>query len=278
MAIEHLDFSHQNLCDRSFRGQDLQGADFSGSDIRGCDFQGAQLQGASFENARAGRSFRRFGIALLATVIVAVLAMNAISRMVYGAIAANESVFTLVLVLHLTTGLAGLTTAIAAFTSGRSLLRRVLWMLAGALSTALLGFFYVGTWADQDQTAAVIGAVVGAVLGAIVSLRLRNKALIMAITLVGAIASYGFACLVGAWAIALGSGGRTLASLPWGLISLSYLGLTTGLVWRAIQLLMATGRTSFEQANLTEARFSGAKLSNTDFTNAIGYQECETKK
>lgn len=264
MSLEHLDFSNQNLRDRSFRGQDLQGADFRGADIRGCDFRGAQLRGANFDHVRAGRSLKYFCTSILVTLIVALLAMNAISRMVYGAIAANDSAFALVLALHITSGLAGLATAFTTFSSVRSLLNRSAWMIAGAVSMALLGFFYIGTATGNNQTAAAVGALIGAGLGAIACWRMSHPILITAVTGAGAIASYGFAFLVGARAIALLSGGYIFQSLLWGLISLVYLGLTTVLLGRVFQTVRATGRTSFEQADLIGASFRGAKLGNTE--------------
>jgi len=54
-----LNFSNQDLRNRSFKGLDLTGADFSNSDIRGCDFTDTILIGANFEGVRTGESRRR---------------------------------------------------------------------------------------------------------------------------------------------------------------------------------------------------------------------------
>ncbi len=54
----NLNFSNQNLRNRSFKGLDLSGANFSGCDIRGCNFTGAILRGANFQGARMGQSRR----------------------------------------------------------------------------------------------------------------------------------------------------------------------------------------------------------------------------
>lgn len=51
-----LDFSWQNLRNRSFKNQNLTGANFTGSDLRGCDFSDAILRGANFQQVIIGRS------------------------------------------------------------------------------------------------------------------------------------------------------------------------------------------------------------------------------
>jgi len=49
-----IDFSGKNLQGKSFKGTDLQCTNFSGSDLRGADFSGAKLSGADFSNAVTG--------------------------------------------------------------------------------------------------------------------------------------------------------------------------------------------------------------------------------
>ncbi|WP_414754887.1 pentapeptide repeat-containing protein [Anabaena sp. CCY 9910] len=49
-----LDYSGQNLRGRSFKAQDLTGANFSKADIRGANFTKAILKGANFVGAKAG--------------------------------------------------------------------------------------------------------------------------------------------------------------------------------------------------------------------------------
>ncbi len=74
-----LNFTNQNLRDRSFKGKNLIGADFSGADIRGCNFHRAQLQDANFNNVRAGKSPRQIAktsaILFLITLLFAGTAM-----------------------------------------------------------------------------------------------------------------------------------------------------------------------------------------------------------
>lgn len=68
----NLNFSNQNLRNRSFKGLDLSGANFSGCDIRGCNFTGAILRGANFQGARMGQSRRRVRILIARAGVTAV--------------------------------------------------------------------------------------------------------------------------------------------------------------------------------------------------------------
>jgi len=56
---QNLNFTNQDLRDRSFQGKNLVGADFSGADIRGCNFSHSQLQSANFAKVLTGLSQRQ---------------------------------------------------------------------------------------------------------------------------------------------------------------------------------------------------------------------------
>jgi hypothetical protein len=56
---QNLNFTNQDLRDRSFKGKNLVGADFSGADIRGCNFSHSQLQSANFAKVLTGLSQRQ---------------------------------------------------------------------------------------------------------------------------------------------------------------------------------------------------------------------------
>ena len=86
-----LNFTNQNLRDRSFKGKNLIGADFSGADIRGCSFHRAQLRDANFNNVRAGKSPRQLakssatlflitllfaGTAMITTIVITTFAIT----------------------------------------------------------------------------------------------------------------------------------------------------------------------------------------------------------
>jgi uncharacterized protein YjbI with pentapeptide repeats len=56
---QNLNFTNQDLRDRSFQGKNLVGANFSGADIRGCNFSHSQLQSANFAKVLTGLSQRQ---------------------------------------------------------------------------------------------------------------------------------------------------------------------------------------------------------------------------
>src|SRR4051794_15313374 len=67
--MTNLNYTNQNLQNRSFKGQDLSGADFTGSDLRGCNFTGANLIGTNFQKIKTGQSDRQVNIMIAATII-----------------------------------------------------------------------------------------------------------------------------------------------------------------------------------------------------------------
>ena len=83
----NLNFSNQNLRNRSFKGLNLSGANFSGCDIRGCNFTGAILRGANFQGARMGQSRRRVKtlIARAGVTAVSVTLAGALTGLIGGA-------------------------------------------------------------------------------------------------------------------------------------------------------------------------------------------------
>lgn len=76
-----MNFSGQDLRNRSFKGEDLEGADFSGADIRGCDFSEARLRGANFSGVQVGVSRQKIWslIARSGGVAIAVTLAGAIA-------------------------------------------------------------------------------------------------------------------------------------------------------------------------------------------------------
>ena len=79
-----LDFSNQDLRDRSFKGQNLAGANFRKADIRGCDFSNANLEGADFSGVRAGQSRKQIFIAF--AIVMAIVIVSTVIGEIAGAL------------------------------------------------------------------------------------------------------------------------------------------------------------------------------------------------
>lgn len=269
-GLNFLDFSNRDLRNRSFRGRNLSGADFRGSDIRGCDFGHAQLVGANFERARTGQTRRQVFLPLVVAGTFALALAYGLSHMVFGALGQTpeQSAWISVVMLHIFSGVAGVGSASCAL-FGRGVIDRAGMYLSGVCSVALIGFFYLGSYFDQNIKAAIAGAVAGAGLAVVFSL-IAKKPMGVFIPAMGAIAAYGFSFLVWTAAIAHLSARQYIWGICLGALSLVYVGF-------ALYSLQAVGYgvsqlvgTSFRGANLTNAQFDQGNLKNTDFSQAIG--------
>ncbi|MEP0903296.1 pentapeptide repeat-containing protein [Nodosilinea sp. FACHB-13] len=270
-GLDSLDFSNRDLRNRSFRGRNLSGADFRGSDIRGCDFGQAQLVGANFERARTGQTRRQVFLPLMVAGAFALALAYGLSQMVFGALGQTpeQSAWMSVVMLHIFAGVAGTGSASRALVGRDVSASRAGLYLSGVCSAALAGFFYLGSYFDQNLKAAIAGAIAGASLAIVFSL-MAKKPMRVFIPAMGAIAAYGFSFLIWTAAIAHLSARQYIWGVCLGALSLVY-------VWFAICSLRAVGHgvsqligTSFRGANLTNAQFDQGNLKNTDFSKAIG--------
>lgn len=193
-----LNFSNQDLRNRSFRGQDLTGADFRGSDIRGCDFTGALLREANFEGARAGLSRQRVH--------------QLIARASGAAIAVT---------------MAGAFLGVMGGNFGS---------IAGVLAT---GAVAVGMTKSERGIVAGVMAGVAAVMGC------------------GGL----IGVLAGEWL-----GGILLCFSSGGVFAFATL-----LFFQTIDQAEKSSRTSFRNANLTQAKLTQALMRDADFSGATGY-------
>lgn len=270
-GLNSLNFSNQDLRNRSFRGRNLSGADFKGSDIRGCDFGHAQLVGANFERARTGQTRRQVFLPLVVAGAFALALAYGLSQMVFGALGQTpeQSAWMSVVMLHIFAGVAGVGSASRALCGWGVRVGRAGIYLSGVCSAALTGFFYLGSYFDQNPQAAIAGAVAGAGLAVVFSLMAKQPMGVI-IPAMGAVAAYGFSFLVWTAAIAHVSAGQYIWGICLGALSLVYGGF-------AICSLQTVGHgasqligTSFRGANLTNARFDQGNLKSTDFSQAIG--------
>jgi len=277
MPTPSVNFANQDLRGRVFKNQDLKGTDFSGSDIRGCDFSGALLQAANFERVKAGQTPRAaIGAAVLASS-AAVLAANAVSQMVFGAIGQTpaEPGWSFVVALGVSLAIAGAESA--TWGMGRSQIGQWLRCVPAIASGTLLSFFYAGSAADNNSQVAIAAAAIGAIVTAGLARGLaqhlnRTAGRLAAVSAaVGAVAAYGFAFFVGTSAIAGLSTQRWGLGLVLSLVSAGYLGLCFRALQQTIHAVRSSGVTCFRGADLTDAKFRDADWQNTDFLKAIGW-------
>jgi uncharacterized protein YjbI with pentapeptide repeats len=298
-----LDFSHQNLRGRSFKGQNLEDANFSYADIRGTDFTGANLKGADFKGAKAGLQLRweialvTFSLLLsmlsgLTSTFTSSLILRIVSYSLHIPIKdvrinSGIALFIMLAVLFFVIKFKGLWSALIAticvtiFSGVVGVLFAVLGMVLSAINGALAG---------QGVAGAIDGAIKGG--DAVAGLFLASGAIVfVGISLVltvlagaGASASTSTSAGVGAVIIAgLGAGkvASVLAGPSVGIIAAFIVFLSSYFAWQALAkdedytlirkislLFMAMGGTSFCNADLTNASYTKATLKSTKFKKA----------
>ena len=289
----------RNLQGQSFMGLDLTGTDFSNTDIRGTNFTNATLINCNFHNATAGLQRHWIVMTMIAALLlsalsgvgsvqVGIIALSTLGDrftqefsyipavIVFGTLAIS---LVTTLRLGLVLGLLAATVTISVAVPIGSMLSPI---LAGTGPVALaIAWTMIATLSDAIATA-------------VVRVVAESKTLINAMGIAGYLTS--FAAGVGGWAIAFdvskGSGAIAksldvageepliakvgaviiaIALVFWG----RYMGLKAvavnekfALVRTIAVALAATGGTSFQGSNLTDADFTKATLKNTDIRDA----------
>ncbi|MEH2095903.1 pentapeptide repeat-containing protein [Nostoc sp.] len=226
------DYSGQNLRGRSFKGQNLTGANFSKADIRGANFTNAILKDADFTGGKAGLQ-RRWTIGLL------------IASWLLSGISGFSSILVGVLVTYI-------------FDT-----KSTQNVIIGIVSLIVILVFCIIT--IRKGLIAGLGAFAGAFAVAGAGAGAGAVAFAVAVAVAGAVAG-AVAVAGGAFAFAV-AGAFTLFSAY---ISWRSLAGDEKDAWiRSFALAFAaTGGTSFRNADLTDADFTGAILKNTDFRKA----------
>ena len=247
------DFSHQDWRDRSFRGQELQQATFEGADVRGCDFRGANLTGVTFKNAKLGRTRRHMILVIMTVTPLVLLAFHAFSHMFFGGLGTirQDPAWGYVLALQISLALAGGMTALQALWHRSDKLcphwlRLSTGMLGMMASCALIGFFYGGDWSDNNPKIAIASAVGLGLIGLGIGRGIGPRWLIAGLTMVGAIAAYGFFLTAGTNASTLIHGQKYALGFLWLGISALYLKWTLDTLSFASQRINAAMTTCFD--------------------------------
>ncbi|BAY86774.1 hypothetical protein NIES267_62850 [Calothrix parasitica NIES-267] len=275
MDYQILDFSNQNLKNRSFKGQNLNGANFSYSDIRGCNFNRTSLREANFDNVKAGQTPQIFLSLITTALITTTIFFHAVSQMVFGVIerTPESPVWVYAIALLISLAITGITCTAMTLTNKKSLFYRIFLIISGAASGAILGFFYGGTAAGgKNPQIAIISAILGALIMAISSFLFKRKFIPIILSIGGTVANYGFAFLVGTRAISFLSTQNFLWGFCLSFLSLTYIGLTLTSLRYTLKEMTNYCVTSFRGSDLTNTSFNNAKLGLSDFTKAIGME------
>lgn len=282
-------FSGLNLRGLSFQECDLSGADFSQADLRGTNFRRSMLRGVKFTGARIGLRVR--GIILLMAGLLLLVALLGIGAGIMGTIVnLNIRAYT----SRFEEVTAGWTTVLLLL--GYALVSMRHGLKAG-FSIFLLAFsLSVGVAATGPLIARLINPIAFSLAFAV-----ANAITIVATVLAATVTAIVLAA--GAWAaIGLGAAILTAAVFVLGFVLtvaatqivasivavVPAIMLLTGYqCWRALKgdgqhsmirrvvvALAVRWGTSFEAADLTEADFTGTRLSNANFGDAILTRTC----
>ncbi|MEM6754432.1 MAG: pentapeptide repeat-containing protein [Cyanobacteria bacterium P01_C01_bin.38] len=271
MNDENLNFSNRDLRNFSFKGQNLDGANFSSSDIRGCDFSNSSLRAANFENVKSGQTAKIFLSLIAVTFVTTIIVFHAVSQMIFGVIerTPESPVWVYGIALSISLAISGIAGAAMSLGKKKSIFKRIVTIICGATSGAILGFFYGGTAAGKNPQVAIVSAVIGAVIMSISSIYFKKGFMPITLSVASTIYNYGFGFLVGTRAIAFLSTQNLIWGFSLSFLSLTYIGLTIISLRYTIKEITTYSTTSFRHSNITNANFNNAKLGFSDFTNAV---------
>ncbi|NEQ83865.1 MAG: hypothetical protein F6K26_27890 [Moorea sp. SIO2I5] len=275
------DFRRLNLRGQSFQRQNLSGADFSEADIRGANFKNAILTGTNFCQAKAGLQKRWVTVILLVSLIVSgvsgtasllaggvvvLIFDNNLENQVFGWIALLLLIIVYSVILRQGLG-AGVASA-SAFASA--------FAIASAIPSAFALIFAIPSAFAFAITITFVFAIA------------RARAFTFAIAIASAI-TFTFTitiALPNAFANAFGLTEPVDIALALAIAIVLVL-LAAYLGWRALKgdprdawirtiaiAFAATGGTSFYNADLTDANFTGATLKSTDLREANLTRTC----
>lgn len=248
-----VDFSHQDCRDRSFRRQNLRQASFEGADVRGCDFRGANLTDVTFKNAKLGRTRRHMMVVAITVIPLVLCAFHAFSHMFFGGLGTirQDPAWGFVLALQVSLALAGGMTGLQSVWQKTSVavpqwVQVATAMLGMMAICALIGFFYGGDLSENNPQVAIASAVGFGLIGLIIGSGIGPRWLTAGLTMVGAIAAYGFLLTAGITASTLLHGQDYAWGFLWLGVSALYLKLTLDSLAFASQRISAAMATCFD--------------------------------
>ena len=172
-----------------------------------------------------GRSqyFRFVQIAIAASAII--ITIKAVSVMMFASLGSSSSnKFSYVLVLQLILAAIGITSYIS-FSLNSIALKRTCFFLSAILVGVLLGFYYGGSYTNNNPQYAILGAIAGGIFFLILAIW-QYELVALALAFSSSICAYSFALIVGIRGINLFAASLYLPSIIWLIISLVYIALS----------------------------------------------------
>jgi uncharacterized protein YjbI with pentapeptide repeats len=277
------DFRGESLRGGNFRGADLAEADFSGCDIRGANFSRANLTGVKFAGAKAGLP-KRWVVILLFVILLSIL---------------GSIVFILLASVGVSLIFDG--TILLDQVGGNPKNAKTGGIIVGSILSISLSFISYIIFRRNIVTGAFI-LTISAILFFPIFLAVFTGGALAIAAIVMCTLSIGLALVI----FSSKAVSYLLAfAISFSVFALNYAGLTTesasiakifaiilylllgSISWLTLKresrdpwlrqiviAFAAIGGTSFFQANLTEADFTGARLKNTNFNRAILKKTC----
>ena len=172
-----------------------------------------------------GRSqyFRFVQIAIAASAII--ITIKAVSVMMFASLGSSSSnKFSYVLVLQLILAAIGITSYIS-FSLNSIALKRTCFFLSAILVGVLLGFYYGGSYTNNNPQYAILGAIAGGIFFLILAIW-QYELVALALAFSSSICAYSFALIVGIRGINLFAASLYLPGIIWLIISLVYIALS----------------------------------------------------
>ena len=172
-----------------------------------------------------GRSqyFRFVQIAIAASAII--ITIKAVSVMMFASLGSSSSnKFSYVLVLQLILAAIGITSYIS-FSLNSIALKRTCFFLSAILVGVLLGFYYGGSYTNNNPQYAILGAIAGGIFFLILAIW-QYELVALALAFSSSICAYAFALIVGIRGINLFAASLYLPGIIWLIISLVYIALS----------------------------------------------------
>ena len=171
-------------------------------------------------------NYRRI-ILIAIAVITLFLTTQAVSMMMFASLGSTSAsdrwgyILTLQIVLAIV-GIAGYLSNAANFLPAS--VKKYSYFILVTLCGVLLGFYYGGTYTDNNSQAAIISAIAIGIVFNLLKYYQRQAVSIAAMVIAG-FCAYGFALMRGIAAINLIAGSLLIPGIIWGSVCLTYLGL-----------------------------------------------------